>query len=131
MSHATCTFSVQGWDEKPFSEADGQLKVTHADIKKAYSGDLQGESVLQYLMFYGPNEQTRVLGLERVTGTIGGRSGSFVLEHDGADDGSEAREKVTILPGSGSGGLAGISGSGETFANRKGEMGMTLDYELR
>jgi hypothetical protein len=130
MNRATCTFSVKGWDEKPFGEAEGQLRLTHTSVTKTYSGDLQGEGVLHYLMYYGPKEQTRVIGLERVTGAIGGRSGSFVLEHDGADDGAEARETITILPGSGTGGLAGISGDGETVATRKGELTMSLEYEL-
>jgi len=130
MSRATCTFSVKAWDEKPFSEIDGQLKLTHTTVAKTFQGDLQGESVLQYLMFYGPNQQTRVLGVERITGTLAGKSGSFVVEHIGGDDGSEARGAVTILAGSGTGELAAIRGSGQSIANRNGETSMTLDYEL-
>ncbi|MHB8620999.1 MAG: DUF3224 domain-containing protein, partial [Chloroflexota bacterium] len=95
-----------------------------------FQGDLEGQGTLQYLMFYGPDQQTRVLGIERVSGRLGGKSGSFVLEHAGGDDGSEARGAVTVLPGSGTGELAGIRGSGEAVASREGEMTMTLDYEL-
>jgi hypothetical protein len=121
---------VQGWDEQPYSEVEGQLKLTHTTVAKTFQGDLEGQGVLQYLMFYGPSEQTRVLGIERFTGTLAGRSGSFVMEHIGGDDGAEARGTVTILSGSGTGQLAGIAGGGVAVANRKGEMSMTLDYEL-
>lgn len=128
--HADCTFTVEAWDEGPFSDVDGQLKMTHTNVARTFHGDLEGQGTLQYLMFYGPNEQTRVLGLERVAGTLHGKSGSFVLEHIGGDDGYEARGSATILAGSGTGELAGIRGSGEAVANRKGEFSMSFDYKL-
>jgi len=128
--HAECTFTVEKWEENPFSDIEGQLKMTHTSVVKAFHGDLEGQGTLQYLMFYGPDEQTRVLGLERITGVLDGQSGSFVIEHIGGDDGYEARGTVMILPGSGTGVLAGIRGSGEAVANRKGEFTMSLDYEL-
>lgn len=127
---ANCTFSVEGWDEKTFTEGEDALKLTHTTVAKTFSGDLEGKGTLRYLMFYGPGEQTRVVGLERVTGKLGGKSGSFVLEHDGGDDGSEARAKVSILPGSGTGELAGLSGSGEMLATRTGELTMRLEYSI-
>jgi len=129
-THAKCTFTVQGWDEKTISDVEGQLKMTHTNVAKTFQGDLEGQATLQYLMFYGPNEQTRVIGIERVTGKLGGKTGSFVLEHNGGDDGSEARGALSILPRSGTGELAGIRGSGETIATRKGELTMTLAYDL-
>ena len=128
--HAECTFSVAAWDEGPFSDVDGELKMTHAKVNKTFHGDLEGQSTLQYLMFYGPREQTRVLGLERVVGSLHGKSGSFVLEHIGGDDGYEARGTVRILPSSGTGELPGLQGSGVAIANRDGKLAMSLDYEL-
>lgn len=130
-TQARCTFSVQAWDEKTFTEGEDTLKLTHASISKTFSGDLEGQGILWYLMFYGPGERTRVVGMERVIGKLGGKSGSFVLEHDGGDDGQEARTRVTVLPGSGTGELEGLRGSGEMLATRSGEMSMTLEFELR
>lgn len=130
-THAQCTFSVQKWDEASFSDVGGELKLTHATVAKQFAGDLEGEGTLQYLMYYGPHEQTHVLGLERVSGKLGGKSGAFVLEHVGADDGSAARAGVRILPGSGTGELQGVHGTGEMVASREGQFTMTLDYEFR
>ena len=129
-TQALCTFAVKAWEEKTFTEGEDALKLTHATVAKTFTGDLEGDGTLHYLMFYAPDQQTRVLGLERVTGRIGGKSGSFVLEHDGGDDGSEARARLTILPGSGTGELTGLRGSGEMVATRTGEMTMRLDYEV-
>jgi hypothetical protein len=129
-ARAQCAFSVQSWDEQPFSDVDGQLKLTHASVKKTFQGDLEGEGTLRYLMFYGAQDQTRVIGLERIQGKLGGKTGSFVLEHTGGDDGSQARGQVTVLPGSGTGELASLRGSGEAVATRTGDYHMTLDYEL-
>jgi hypothetical protein len=129
-THARCTFTVQNWNEQSFSDVGGELKLTHATVAKQCHGDLEGESTLQYLMYYGPHEQTRVLGIERVSGKLGGKSGTFVLEQIGADDGSEARTRVTVLPGSGTGELRGLQGTGEMVATREGSFTMTLDYEL-
>lgn len=129
-ARARCTFSVQTWDEQTFSEVDGQLKLTRTSVTKTFEGDLEGTSTLQYLMFYGPQDQTHVLGLERVQGQLGGKTGSFVLEHIGGDDGSEARGRVTVLAGSGTGELTGLRGSGEAVATRTGDYTMTLDYDF-
>ncbi len=130
MTRANCTFTVDNWDEKTFSEADGQLKLTHTEMSRTLHGDLEGQGMLQYLMYYGPEQQTRVIGVERISGVLGGKSGSFVLEHDGGDDGFEARGKMTVLPGSGTRELSGLRGSGKTVANRKGEMTFWLEYEI-
>ena len=106
------------------------VKNDAATVGKTFQGGLEGEGTLRYLMFYGPGEQLRVIGLERIHGTLGGRRGSFVLEHTGGDDGNEARGTVTVLAGSGTGELVGLQGSGEALANRAGEMSMVLDYDL-
>ena len=50
--HAAATFEIKGWDEKPYQEGEGQAKLTRASVRKAFQGDLQGESTLEYLMAY-------------------------------------------------------------------------------
>ena len=53
--HATGSFEVKSWDEKPYSEIDGQPKLTRADVVYAYHGDLEGEGKIAYLMCYSNN----------------------------------------------------------------------------
>ena len=65
-----------------------------------------------------------------ITGTIGGRSGSLVLRGTGTYDGTTARGVSTIVPGSGTGGLAGISGSAESVSTHADypHMPLTISY---
>lgn len=50
-----------------------------ARFTKSFTGDLEGESQVEYLMMYRPDGSASFVGLERFTGRIGDRSGTFVL----------------------------------------------------
>jgi Protein of unknown function (DUF3224) len=67
--------------------------------------------------------------LELVTGTLEGRTGSFVMQHSGVVDDAATAPAGVVLPGTGSGELAGIRGS---MTIEHGESGavLVLDYEL-
>ena len=83
-----------------------------SSISKDFEGALTGTSAGEML-----TALTRVPGsagyvaIERVTGLLDGRSGTFVLQHSGIMDNGAPSLTVTIVPGSGTGELAGISGS--------------------
>ncbi len=51
-THATGSFEVKSWDEKPYSEIEGQPKHTRADVVYTYHGDFEGEGSIAYLMCY-------------------------------------------------------------------------------
>jgi hypothetical protein len=128
-THATGRFEIKGWDEQAINEIDGAPKLTRASVTTAYRGDIQGESTLEYLMFYGDNTAT-FIGLERVIGRLGDRSGAFVLRHDGAYVDNVARGTVTVVPGSGTSDLRGLRGEGAFRAGHE-ELGtVTLDYDF-
>ena len=69
-------------------------------------------------------------GYLRVDGDVGGRSGSVVFQSTGAFDGSEAAGPLTIVPGTGTGELAGITGGGTFRAPMGGEPALSLDYDF-
>jgi hypothetical protein len=82
-------------------------------------------------MCYRPDQTADFVGLQRIIGRIGERSGSFVLlQTEGTFDGKEARAKLTVVPGSGTEELSGLRGEGEFSAPREGEPSITLEYEL-
>ncbi len=129
-AHATSTFEIKAWDEKPFSEMEGGPKLTHASVTKTFHGDIEGEGTLEYLMVYHASGSTDFFGLERVVGRIGNRSGSFVLQHSGLDDGSAAKATCTVVVGSGTGDLRGLRGEGGFAATRDNyQVPFTLDYD--
>jgi Protein of unknown function (DUF3224) len=130
-SRASATFKIQGWDEKPYSELEGGRKLTQASVKQAFSGDIEGEGAVEWLMCYRPDDTADFVGLQRIAGRLGGRSGSFVLTQTaGTFDGKEARGELSVVPGSGTEELSGLSGSGEFRAPVGGQPSLTLDYEV-
>jgi Protein of unknown function (DUF3224) len=130
-AHARCTFKVAGWEEKPYAELENGGKLTQASVKQSFSGDIEGEGSVEWLMCYRPDETVEFIGLQRIDGRIGERSGSFVLlQTDGTFDGNEARANLTIVPGSGGGELRGLRGEGRFSAPHGSEGAVTLHYEF-
>jgi hypothetical protein len=123
------TFEVTSWDEQPYAEGEGQPKLTHTVANKTFTGDIEGEATVQYLMAYGENGSTMIIGLERVTGRIGDRAGSFVFRHEGTDRDGAAAVTCTVVPGSGTGELSGLHGEGR-FEAKAMTVEFTFDYEL-
>jgi hypothetical protein len=130
-TRATATFKIEGWDEKPYAEIEGGRKLTQASVKQAFAGDVEGQGAVEWLMCYRPDETADFVGLQRIVGQLGGRSGSFVLlQTDGTFNGTEAIARVSVVRGSGTGDLTGLSGTGDFSAPRGGEPTIRLDYEL-
>ena len=126
---AKARFAIKGWDEKPYSEGADQPKLTRASVTKTLTGDIEGESAIEYLMMYRGDGSAQFVGLERVTGRIGDRKGSFVLQRTGVFEDGQAKESYTIVPGSGTGALRGISGGGYSSVGHGMEHPFELEYE--
>jgi hypothetical protein len=124
---ATGTFTIKGWDEQPFAELEGAPKLTQARVTTTYGGDLDGEGTSTLVMAYDGADASYA-GYERVVGSLGGRSGSFVLRLAGGFEQGAARTDWTVVEGSGTGELAGLQGEGGYVA-KQGEP--EVAYELR
>jgi hypothetical protein len=128
MTKATGTFEVASWQEDEYAALDGGGKLTRASVTQALSGDLEGDASVEWLMCYRPDGTADYTGLARVSGRLGDRAGDFVLQTAGTFDGGEARGDWTVVPGSGTGELAGLHGRGG-FSAPKGTQGTTtLEY---
>jgi hypothetical protein len=111
-SEPNVTFSLKAWDEKPYNELPGELKMTRSSVAYAYQGDIEGESTLDYLMVYRADESGSFVGLERIIGRVRGRLGSFVLQHTGTFNKTDVDSTFFVVPHSGTGELASLSGEG-------------------
>ena len=127
---ANARFVIKNWDEKPYREGEGLPKLARATVSKTYTGDIEGQAEVEYLMMYRSAGSASFTGLERVTGRIGGRSGSFVLQHTGTFEGGVARVTLSVVPGSGTGDLRGLKGEGEFSVGHQPPYAMTLDYHF-
>lgn len=128
---ATGTFRMKNWDETPYSEMENGRKLASASVTNSFTGDIEGEGVLTYLLCYKDEKHASFIGMERVTGSLGGRTGSFVIQSSGIYEDGTAKGTWSIVTDSGTGDLAGLRGEG-TFDARSGEQDtpFVLDYDI-
>ena len=105
-------FKTMSWDETPYDEAPGQPKFTHARVTHELTGGIEGEASICYLMVYRPDRTASFVGLVMVTGAIGDREGSFVMQDVGTYENGVAKGRWSVIPGLGSGALRSIRGDG-------------------
>jgi hypothetical protein len=123
--HIEARFEIASWDETPFEDGDDTTKLTEALVAKRYEGDIQGTSTTKWLLAYAPDKSALFVGVEHITGTIGGKKGGVVLLHDGEyRDGVAAAE---LRVASGTQGLADVAGTGKFRADPAGTMTLDLD----
>ncbi|MER5394459.1 DUF3224 domain-containing protein [Saccharopolyspora sp. NPDC002686] len=102
-------FDIDSWDEQPHHEPDEGPKLTRILIRKTYRGALEGTGVAEVLTAQGTAGAGYVAS-ELITGTLEGRQGTFVIQHGGLADGDDQSTFGTVVPHSGTGELAGLSG---------------------
>ena len=128
MPTARGAFEVNMEPEPPFLEQDG-LRLNRNVVRKEFSGDMAGASEAQMLAaFTGTPGSAGYVAIEHFTGSVDGKSGSFVLQHNGVMNKGDAQLTVTIVPDSGTGELTGISGTLE-IDNDEGQHSYVLCYE--
>jgi hypothetical protein len=92
------------------SEAPG-VKLGRLLLEKVFHGDLEATGLGQMLTAVSDTPGSAgYVAIERVTGTLHGREGSFVFQHSGTMDAGAQSLSITVVPGSGSGELAGLAG---------------------
>ena len=128
--HAEATFALNAWDEKPYNDMNGVPKLTRASVTKSYQGDITGEGKLEYLMMYRDDGSASFIGLERLVGSVGGRAGTFVLQHSGTFKEGVATVALVVVLGSGTGDLHGVTGDGKFAVGHQPPYSMTLDYDF-
>lgn len=107
------------WDGKPAAEVPAP-KTTVATDTATIAGEIEGEVADRWLMSYAADGTARFVGLTHVTGKVAGRTGTLVLQHTGRFDAEGLHTDFTVVPGSGTDELSGISGAG-TFVHTGAE----------
>ncbi|WP_424950710.1 DUF3224 domain-containing protein [Deinococcus sp.] len=126
--HASGTFEVTLTPQNP---APGEeSSVGRMRLDKVFSGELAGTSAGQMLAFRSDTQGSAgYVALERVSGTLHGRGGSFMLQHSGSMDRGALQLSVRVVPDSGTGELAGLSGE-MALDQSGGGHAYTLSYTL-
>ncbi len=130
MRTARGTFEVVSWEEEPFEQLEEGAKLTRARVTQRFTGDITGQGSVQWLMAYAGDGTARFVGLQRVTGAIDDRAGTFVIQAIGVFDGTVATWTGTVLDGMASGALTGLRGDGSFGAPHGSTASYELEYEL-
>ncbi len=105
------TFTVQ-LKPLPAYNADESAKMGRMSIDKQFSGDLEGVSKGEMVSAMTETKGSAgYVAMERVEGSIHGRSGAFVLQHSSSMNRGEAAQSITVVPDSGTGALTGLAGN--------------------
>jgi len=127
-NHATGPFDVK---VTPQDDKTGDAALGRMALDKQYHGDLEATAKGQML-----TAGTEVKGsgayvaIERVTGTLKGRSGSFILQHAGTMTQGVPQLTITVVPDSGTGQLAGIAGKMNIIIAADGKHSYEFEYTI-
>jgi Protein of unknown function (DUF3224) len=110
--HASGTFEVRITPQKPDSEVAQAANLARMTIDKVFHGDLEANSKGEMIASQAEAKGSGgYVALERVTGTLNGRKGSFVLQHSGTMTRGIPSLSVTVVPDSGTAELKGLAGA--------------------
>ena len=123
-------FEVSRSIEPPCDMGDGAV-VGHYRIDKRFHGDLDGVSVV-HMLATGTDTpgSAAYVAIDRVSGVLQGRTGSFFLQHNGIMARGAPTLSLTVVPDSGTGELVGISGA-MAIDITEGKHYYTFDYVLQ
>lgn len=123
-THREAAFSIDSFDATAYDEPADGPPLGRATLRKTFSGSLTGSSVVEMLTC----GQEGYLANERVTGTLDGRAGTFVLQHGSVRGGPNpdgGQSFGYVVPGSGTGELTGLTGVAAVAHGL-----LTLDYDV-
>jgi hypothetical protein len=113
------------------AEAGADESFGRMTIDKQFHGDLEGTSNGQMLTaMTSVKDSAGYVAVERVTGTLNGRSGSFSLQHSATMDRGKPQLSITVVPDSGTGQLVGLAGKMTITIEPDGKHFYDFDYTL-
>jgi hypothetical protein len=124
--------NIASWDEAPAHEYDDGSRVTRAAVTLDKGEDGLNGGTFESVMYYRADGTSTYVSVMQLDATLQGRSGSFVLTGEGTFDGTTASGTSQVVSGSGTGDLAGITGtctSASTHADYP-FMPLVLTYDL-
>ena len=122
--HATGPFDVKLNPLPTYNQDDKNL--ARMSIDKQLHGDLEATSKGEMLAF----ARSGYVAIEKVTGTLKGRTGTFVLQHSATIDRGTPTLSIIVVPNSGTGQLTGLAGKMNIIIAPDGKHSYEFDYTL-
>ena len=127
-TRAEAVITVHKYEPVAYDEAADGPVLTRIHVEESFSGGIAGAGVVEFLQAAGPDGAASFVGIERVTGTVAGRNGTFLLQDAGTVQDNIVSGDWFVIPGSGTGELAGLRGEGGFRANLGEGAQVHLDY---
>ena len=127
--HATGPFEVKLLPQMSTNAADPP--VGRMTIDKQFHGELEAISKGEMLSFAtSVKGSAGYVAIEQVTGKLAGHAGTFALQHSGTMDRGVPKLSISVIPDSGTGELAGLSGTMNVRIEPDGKHFYDFDYAL-
>jgi len=127
-TRANAVITVHKYEPSAYDEPAEGLALTRIHVEESFSGDVTGDGVAEFLQAARADGSASFAGIERVTGAVGGREGTFLLQDAGTVQDNVVSGDWFVIPGSGTGQLARLRGTGG-FRAKLGEGAQVhLDY---
>ena len=129
-SHAAGPFDVK-LNPQPLADTAADASLGRMSIDKQYHGDLDAVAKGEMITAAGlaVKESAAYSAVERVTGTLHGKKGSFALQHTGIMDRGKPNLNITVVPDSATGELAGLTGKMDIIIEGK-QHSYVFEYEI-
>ncbi|MFI0742917.1 DUF3224 domain-containing protein [Streptomyces sp. NPDC021100] len=117
-THADSTFTFLDWKEDELGRTEGGTRLARAYVRNTYRGAVEAaDTHCAYTIAYAPDGTGTFSGYQLLEGTVAGRKGGFAVREEGTfDERGTVRCSFEVVPGSGSGELTGLTGSGSYTA---------------
>ena len=126
-TRATAKISVQSSKANPYDHAAGP-QLLELRLTETFTGDIEAESPVRALQVLRDDKSACLVSLQRVSGKLDGREGTFVLQGSETVENGRIEATWIVVPGSGTGDLAGLRGEGG-FEGQFGQGSVgTLEY---
>jgi hypothetical protein len=129
MTQTFGRFELTRWDEERYHESEG-ARLVRVQNTKTYRGGVAGTSETELLQALTPGGTAAYVAIERVSGHVDGRAGTFVLRHCAVGSAAGGTATIDVVPGSATGQLVGLRGEMTVTRTPEGDHTFTFSYEI-
>jgi hypothetical protein len=127
-TRANAVITVHKYAPTAYDEPAEGPALTRIHVEESFSGDITGDGIVEFLQAAQADGSASFVGIERITGELGGRRGTFLLQDAGTVQDNIVSGDWFVITGSGTGELTGLHGEGGFRANLGEGAQVHLDY---
>ncbi|WP_405134665.1 DUF3224 domain-containing protein [Nocardia sp. NBC_01388] len=120
--------TVHKYEPSVYEEPAAGPVLSKIHVEESFSGGIEGDGVVEFLQSGNADGTASFVGIERITGSVDGKSGTFLLQDNGTVADNIVSGDWFVVPGSGTGELTGLRGTGGFRANLGEGAQVWLEY---